>query len=137
MDSYQYKIPEDVDRNEFIRTRVFIERDRVSNTSSSDFPSSWSGYNDSCDIETLKSVPSMAIESVFIENNTSCMQDEVLAHRLGLIPIHADATKFNFKAPYQSPDDSNTLVFSLHVRCDRLPGVSASASRQESLTHPS
>ncbi|KAJ1509874.1 DNA-directed RNA polymerases I and III subunit RPAC1 [Coelomomyces lativittatus] len=79
----------------------------------------------------------MAIESVFIENNTSCMQDEVLAHRLGLIPIHADATKFNFKAPYQSPDDSNTLVFSLHVRCDRLPGVSASASRQESLTHPS
>lgn len=31
----------------------------------------------------------MAIEKVYIANNTSIVQDEVLAHRLGLIPIKA------------------------------------------------
>ncbi|KAJ8308704.1 hypothetical protein KUTeg_013578 [Tegillarca granosa] len=38
----------------------------------------------------LSEVPTMAIEKVFIYNNTSIIQDEVLAHRLGLIPIKAD-----------------------------------------------
>lgn len=39
----------------------------------------------------------MAIEKVFIYNNTSIVQDEVLAHRLGLIPIKADPRLFEFK----------------------------------------
>ena len=39
----------------------------------------------------------MAIEQVFVLNNTGVMQDEVLAHRLGLIPIVADARLFQFK----------------------------------------
>jgi len=38
----------------------------------------------------------MAIENVFILNNTSIMHDEVLAHRLGLIPIKADPNDFSF-----------------------------------------
>ncbi|KOB73921.1 DNA-directed RNA polymerase, partial [Operophtera brumata] len=38
----------------------------------------------------LSEVPSMAIEKVMIKNNTSIIQDEVLAHRLGLIPLKAD-----------------------------------------------
>lgn len=42
-------------------------------------------------------VPTMAIEKVFIYNNTSIVQDEVLAHRLGLIPIKADPRLFEFK----------------------------------------
>lgn len=36
----------------------------------------------------------MAIEKVFIMNNTSLIQDEVLAHRLGLLPIKADPRRF-------------------------------------------
>ena len=40
----------------------------------------------------------MAIEKVHIYNNTSVIQDEVLAHRLGLIPLRADPSQFNFKA---------------------------------------
>lgn len=36
-------------------------------------------------------VPTMAIEKVYIANNTSIVQDEVLAHRLGLIPLKARA----------------------------------------------
>jgi len=39
----------------------------------------------------------MAIEDVFILNNTSIMHDEVLAHRLGLIPIKADPNDFSFR----------------------------------------
>lgn len=40
----------------------------------------------------------MAIEKVFIANNTSVIQDEVLAHRLGMIPIKADPRHFEYKA---------------------------------------
>lgn len=40
----------------------------------------------------------MAIEKVMIFNNTSIIQDEVLAHRLGLIPIMADPKAFEYKA---------------------------------------
>lgn len=39
----------------------------------------------------------MAIEKVFIYNNTSIVQDEVLAHRLGLIPIKADPRLFEYR----------------------------------------
>jgi DNA-directed RNA polymerase I and III subunit RPAC1 len=35
----------------------------------------------------LSEVPSMAIEKVYIYNNTSIIPDEVLAHRFGLIPL--------------------------------------------------
>lgn len=42
-------------------------------------------------------VPTMAIEKVFIYNNTSIVQDEVLAHRLGLIPIRADPRLFEYR----------------------------------------
>ena len=40
----------------------------------------------------------MAIEKVHIFNNTSVIQDEVLAHRIGLIPLRADPSLFKFKA---------------------------------------
>ena len=39
----------------------------------------------------------MAIETVYIQNNTSIIADEVLSHRLGLIPIKADPTLFSPK----------------------------------------
>jgi hypothetical protein len=42
-------------------------------------------------------VATMAIEKVYVMNNTSIIQDEVLAHRLGLIPIKADPLLFDFK----------------------------------------
>lgn len=40
----------------------------------------------------------MAIENVFIANNTSVIQDEVLAHRLGLVPILVDPRLFEYKS---------------------------------------
>jgi DNA-directed RNA polymerase I and III subunit RPAC1 len=39
----------------------------------------------------------MAIEKVYIFNNTGVMQDEVLSHRIGLLPIKADPRLFEFK----------------------------------------
>ena len=42
-------------------------------------------------------VPTMAIEKVFVFNNTSIIQDEVMAHRLGLIPIKADPRMFEYR----------------------------------------
>lgn len=47
-------------------------------------------------------VPTMAIEKVHIYNNTSIIQDEVLAHRLGLIPIKADPRLFEYKSEGRS-----------------------------------
>ena len=45
----------------------------------------------------LSDVPTMAFDRVFLFNNTSIIQDEVLAHRLGLIPLKADPRLFEFR----------------------------------------
>lgn len=39
----------------------------------------------------------MAVEKVLVYNNTSIVQDEILAHRLGLIPILADPRLFEYR----------------------------------------
>ncbi|KAJ3115508.1 DNA-directed RNA polymerases I and III subunit RPAC1 [Phlyctochytrium bullatum] len=70
----------------------------------------------------ISEVPTMAIEKVYVHSNTSIIQDEVLAHRLGLIPIKADPRKFRFKEIDDGPTDLNTIVFQLHVKCEAPPG---------------
>lgn len=45
----------------------------------------------------ISDVPSMAFEKVHMYNNTSIIQDEVLSHRLGLIPLKADPRNFDYK----------------------------------------
>jgi hypothetical protein len=57
------------------------------------------GYGLNIDLTCLlyTKVPTMAIEHVFVFNNTSIIADEVLAHRLGLIPIYADPGQFDIK----------------------------------------
>jgi DNA-directed RNA polymerase I and III subunit RPAC1 len=44
----------------------------------------------------ISEIPTMAIEKVNLYNNTSVFADEVLAHRLGLVPIQADARLFEY-----------------------------------------
>lgn len=67
----------------------------------------------------ISEVPTMAIEKVFIANNTSVIQDEVLAHRLGLIPIKVDPRLFEYLSANDTPNEKNTIVLKLHARCNR------------------
>ena len=72
----------------------------------------------------ISEVPTMAIETVFVMNNTSVIQDEVLSHRLGLVPIHVDSRKFDYLPSGGEPTDVNTIVFELHARCSVNPEAS-------------
>ena len=56
----------------------------------------------------------MAIEKVYIYNNTSIIQDEILSHRLGLVPLKADPRLFQMKESFISTEGS--LYF--YVQCD-------------------
>mmetsp|Transcript_15743 Transcript_15743/g.39606 ORF Transcript_15743/g.39606 Transcript_15743/m.39606 type:complete len:370 (+) Transcript_15743:36-1145(+) len=78
----------------------------------------------------LSEVPTVAIEKVFITNNNGVLRDELLAHRLGLIPIKVDPSSFAFPsvatkgATYGSelnPDE--VLKFQLKVKCMREAGA--------------
>jgi DNA-directed RNA polymerase subunit D len=41
----------------------------------------------------ISNVPVLAIEKVHVEKNNSILNDEILAHRLGLVPLKADLKK--------------------------------------------
>lgn len=68
----------------------------------------------------IAEVPTMAIEHVFYINNTSVISDEVLAHRLGLVPLQVDPELFDWKTGDDVPTEKNTIVFSLQARCRRM-----------------
>lgn len=111
----------------------------------------------------LSEVPSMAIEKVMIKNNTSIIQDEVLAHRLGLIPLKADPRLFEYRpegdqiifyikfimlsftwkyryilisltiADATDGNEFNTLEFSLKVKCTSNKSQNKDSYRAEDL----
>lgn len=137
-----------------------IEYNRVTNTTTTDFPGH-SGEENAWDMEKFKAnfdisishvaersanfdmvnldtsvanafrrimlaeVPSVAAETVYVFNNTSVIQDEVLAHRIGLIPLNVDPdalvwvdTEVDEKERF---NDTNTIVMSLDVSCSKNP----------------
>jgi DNA-directed RNA polymerases I and III subunit RPAC1 len=82
----------------------------------------------------ISEVPTMAIEKVVVVNNTSLIQDEVLAHRLGLIPIHADPRLFHFPKKRETTTtdidtleqveelelfENETILFQLDISCKK------------------
>ncbi|CAG9132875.1 hypothetical protein JYU34_018666 [Plutella xylostella] len=82
----------------------------------------------------LSEVPSMAIEKVMIKNNTSIIQDEVLAHRLGLIPLKADPRNFEYRSPDATEGtEFNTLEYSLKVKCTNNPSQPKDSFRAEDM----
>lgn len=52
----------------------------------------------------LSEVPCMAIDEVVIIENSSVLHDEIIAHRLGLVPLRTDLDSYNLpeKCPCQS-----------------------------------
>jgi len=70
----------------------------------------------------LAEVPTVAIEDVFVWNNTSLVHDEVLAQRLGLVPLKIDPRLVDMRTD-EGATDLNTIVFKLVVNCRRIPNV--------------
>mmetsp|Transcript_16612 Transcript_16612/g.15964 ORF Transcript_16612/g.15964 Transcript_16612/m.15964 type:complete len:343 (+) Transcript_16612:133-1161(+) len=68
----------------------------------------------------LAEVPTLAIEQVWIAINTSIIQDEILSHRMGLIPIAADPNQFEYVVD-EEETDADTVVFHLEFQCPELP----------------
>lgn len=80
----------------------------------------------------IADIPTLAIETVFINNNTSVIQDEVLAHRLGLIPFKGGREGLHkFLKWWRKPADEsqinnsyfdfNTVSLRLEVKCEHNP----------------
>lgn len=67
-------------------------------------------------------MPTVAIEDVYVEMNSSIIHDEVLAHRLGLVPIAVDPRRFEFREASGDANSANTLVFALDVTYERAAG---------------
>ncbi|KAJ3338974.1 DNA-directed RNA polymerase core subunit rpc40 [Entophlyctis luteolus] len=72
----------------------------------------------------ISEVPTIAIESVFVLTNTSIVHDEILAQRLGLVPLKVDPRLFQFKAADEEATDLNTVVFKLNVKAPTRPAKS-------------
>ncbi|CDO93923.1 unnamed protein product [Kluyveromyces dobzhanskii CBS 2104] len=140
---------------------VGVEYNRVTNSSSTDFPGFSSEQDNAWDLEKFKQtfdvrieslderevnfdlvhvdtsvanafrrimiseVPSVAPEYVYFFNNTSVLQDEVLAHRIGLVPLKVDPDMLSWVdtslAEAERFTDENTIVMSLNVKCTRNP----------------
>lgn len=153
---------------------VKIEKDRVTNTVSTDYPGYHNDKEDyAWDLERFKEsfdinisyitertanfdlinldtsiasafrrimiaeVPSVAAESVFVFNNTSVIQDEVLAHRIGLIPLKVDPDALQWvDSTVDEKDrftDANTVVLTLDVTCTRNPHASKNSTDPKEL----
>ena len=98
----------------------------------------------------IAEIPTLAIEYVYIHNNTSIVQDEVLAARLGLVPLTASLSGLNWlqfykKSTKQDDDDevddgetavdNNTVKLKLHVECGwrSAEGVKSEETEPEKL----
>lgn len=67
----------------------------------------------------ISEIPTMAIDICNFYQNTSIIPDEVLAHRLGLVPIFADANLFNYKQNEEETSEFNSILFKLHAICPK------------------
>jgi len=105
----------------------------------------------------IAELPSLAIEEVYMFNNTSIIQDEVLCHRLGLIPLTGAKKGLRWMIPYKKPppdddpaakaaaaksgeydnpahivpSDQNTIVMTLKVECTWKEGGKQLAKQGE------
>lgn len=67
---------------------------------------------------SVHQVPTVAVENVYIWNNTSLVQDEVLSQRLGLVPLKIDPRKIEFKDRRSRPTSRLRAVVSSFAAVD-------------------
>ncbi len=73
----------------------------------------------------LSRVPTMAIDLCVVLDNTSVLPDEMIAHRLGLVPLRAPSKQFSYpnaaffstEGGRQALDEQTGLEFMLDVTC--------------------
>lgn len=71
----------------------------------------------------LSEVPTVAIETVFVHGNSSIMPDEMLAHRLGLVPLAIDPRRLEMRAPDEPVSAKNTVKFRLRAACRKNTSI--------------
>lgn len=73
----------------------------------------------------LSEVPAMAIEDVVIIENSSVLHDEILAHRLGFIPIKTDLDSYNLpdECPCKSEFGCNLCRAALTLEAEATDDV--------------
>ncbi len=98
----------------------------------------------------IAEIPTLAVEHVFIQNNTTIVQDEVLAARLGLVPLtgHPSGLDWiNFDKKRREADeeidhekegntyatDKNTVVLKLKVECTWAKDIRPGETEQDKL----
>ncbi|KAI1302362.1 DNA-directed RNA polymerases I and III subunit RPAC1 [Halotydeus destructor] len=77
----------------------------------------------------IAEVPTIAIERVEIMNNTSLLQDDFLAHRLGLIPLKVDPFHFDMPSEDKLETAKETLILELKHKCFKEGGKSKEDSK--------
>ncbi|KAF5374734.1 hypothetical protein D9758_000159 [Tetrapyrgos nigripes] len=82
----------------------------------------------------IAEVPSVAAERVYIFNNTSVVQDEVLSHRIGLVPLDIDPRVLDMKTNIDDPgSDRDTIIFKAKVLCERNPNAPKGSTNDKEL----
>lgn len=72
----------------------------------------------------LAEVPTVAIETVRVHDNSSIVPDEMLSHRLGLVPLQVDPRRMEIRTNKDEPLTArNCIKFSLKTRCDKNPSA--------------
>lgn len=152
---------------------VGIEYNRVTNTTSTDFPGHSANADYSWDVEKFEDdfqvnmmsrdareanfdlvhidtsianafrrimiaeVPTLAAETIYIFNNTSVIQDEVLSHRIGLIPLKVNPDLLGWVDQNEEETDrytdENTIVMSLDVTCTHNPNAPKGSTNPKEL----
>jgi DNA-directed RNA polymerase II subunit RPB3 len=67
-------------------------------------------------------VPTIVIDLVDFEINTSVLNDEFITHRLGLIPLVSGSVVRQMKTRFEEKNENDVLEleFSLHAKCENL-----------------
>lgn len=80
----------------------------------------------------VSEVPTMAVETVDMSENNSALFDEVIAHRIALIPIEFDPEKFNFMDECKCEGKGCPLCQVVFVLEKTGPGIAYSGDMKSS-----